>query len=154
MKHLSGPADICEMFDISKKTLYRWEADGLVPSPQRDVNGARRYRQEQIEEIAEFVRTRRYRRLYAQALKEEDGSAKSRMSSLGERSALFKFVHLRDKTGLTELREYSPLNPDTLRQLLRVAIEEYSPEQRIFWDIMDVVRETSDPRLGTETNTR
>ena len=45
-------AEICDMFGVSKSTLFRWERDGLLPSVDRDVNGQRQYSQIHLEAIS------------------------------------------------------------------------------------------------------
>jgi DNA-binding transcriptional MerR regulator len=125
--------------------LLRWEAEGLVPTPDRNLRGERRYTQEHCRAIARFIRSRQHRNRYTQILVENTQDVHSKLKRLGERDALFKFVNLRDLTGLIELREYSPLQPSTIRRLLRVAADEYDPSEDRFWDILDVICETSRP---------
>ena len=141
-----GPAQVCKKFDISKSTLLRWESKGHVPVPDRNHRGERRYTQEHCRAIARFIRSRRHRKRYEQILAEDTQDTRSRLERLGEQNALFKFVNLRDLTGLIELREYLPLQPSTIRQLLRVAADEYGPGEDRFWDIIDVICETSRPK--------
>ena len=143
MNDLHSPAQVCKRFGISKSTLFRWEADGLIPVPDRDLRGERRYTQAHCEAIARIIQKRRHRQRYAQIVAEDAQDARSKLVKLGEQNALFKFVHFHDPTGLAELREYSPLQPSTIRQLLRVALEEYDPDEGLFWDIIDVVSMTS-----------
>ncbi len=143
-----GPAQVCKKFDISKSPLLRWEEKGHVPAPDRNHRGERRYTQEHCRAIARFIRSRQHRKRYAQVMAEDTQYARSRLERLGEQNALFKFVNLRDLTGLIELREYSPLHPSTIRQLLTVAADEYDPSEGRFWEIMDVVSETSRPKDG------
>jgi DNA-binding transcriptional MerR regulator len=145
MESVYSPAQVCKKFGISKSTLLRWEAEGHVPAPDRNLRGERRYTQEHCEAIARFVQSRQHRQRYAQILAEDTQDARSRLERLGEENALFKFMNLRDPTGLVELREYSPLQPSTIRQLLRVAADGYDPSEDRFWDILDVICETSRP---------
>jgi hypothetical protein len=145
MESILTPAQVCRRFSISKSTLFRWEAEGHIPVPDRNLRGDRCYTPANCEAIARFVQARRHRRRYKQILAEGTRDKRSRLAALGERNALFKFVNLRDPTGLAELREYSPLQPSTIRQLLTVAVEDYDPSGSRFWDIIDVVRETSRP---------
>jgi DNA-binding transcriptional MerR regulator len=137
------PAEVCERFDIAKSTLYRWEDEGHIPAPNRNLRGGRQYTEEDIEAIGRFVQMRRHRKRYAQALTEGNDNARSELERLGEQNALFKFVNLHDVTGLAELREYVPLQPETILQLLRTAIEQHDPRDSQFWKIIDVVCATS-----------
>jgi DNA-binding transcriptional MerR regulator len=146
-----SPAQVCKKFDISKSTLLRWEAEGYIPAPDRNSRGGRRYTQAHVEAIAQFIQSHRHRQRYAHLLTEEAQEAHAKLEAFGEERALFKFVNLHDPTGLIELREYAPLQPATIRQLLRVAADEYDPGTDRFWEIIDVVCEMS--RLkGGETS--
>jgi len=149
MESLYSPAQVCRRFGISKSTLLRWEAEGYIPAPDRNLRGERRYTRAHCEAIARFIQSRRHRQRYAQILAEDTQGARRKLAELGEQNALFKFVNLRDPTGLAELREYSPLQPSTIRQLLRVAADDYDPSEDRFWDIIDVVCETSRPEDHT-----
>ena len=141
-----SPAEVCEKLGISKSTLFRWEDNGYVPAPDRNLRGERCYTQSDLEAIARFVQSRRFRQRYAQILAEDNEDTRPKLEELSEQNALFKFVNLRDPTGLVELREYSPLQPSTIRQLLRVAVNDYDPSEDRFWDIIEVVCETSRPK--------
>ena len=145
-KSVYSPAQICRKFDISKSTLFRWEDNGYIPAPDRNLRGERCYTQSDLEAIARFFQSRRHRQRYAQILAEDNEDTRPKLEELGEQNALFKFVNLRDPTGLVELREYSPLQPSTIRQLLKVAVEKCDPNGDRFWDIMDVIYETSRPK--------
>lgn len=140
-----SPAEVCEKLNISKSTLFRWEDNGYIPAPDRNLRGERRYTQSDLEAIARFVQSRRHRQRYAQILAEDNEDTRPKLEELGEQNALFKFVNLRNPTGLAELREYSPLQPSTICELLRVAANDYNPTEDRFWDILDVIHETSRP---------
>jgi DNA-binding transcriptional MerR regulator len=145
MRSTYGPAQVCRRFGISKSTLLRWETEGYIPVPDRNFRGERCYAQEHLKAIARFIQSRRYRQRYAQIMAEDAQDSLSKLEELGEQNALFKFVNLRDSTGLIELREYSPLQPSTIRELLRIAADDYAPTEDRFWEIIDVVCETSRP---------
>ncbi len=141
-----SPAQVCDKLGVSKSTLFRWETEGHIPAPDRNLRGERRYDQSDLEAIARFVQSRRHRKRFEQILAEDAEHARPKLEELGEQNALFKFVNLRDLNGLVELREYSPLQPSTIQQLLTVAVDDYDPSEDRFWDIIDVVCETSRPR--------
>lgn len=48
--------EVCDLLDISPKTLYLWERAGKVPKATRDRRGWRRYSAKQIEAIRRFAR--------------------------------------------------------------------------------------------------
>lgn len=43
--------EVCEMFDISRATLFRWEREGVITGPPRDWRNWRVYTAENIEQI-------------------------------------------------------------------------------------------------------
>ena len=47
--------EICEMFDISKVTLFRWEKDGKISTVKRDWRGWRIYTEVNITEIRHLI---------------------------------------------------------------------------------------------------
>lgn len=50
-KKLYKTNEVCEMFDISRATLFRWEREGLITGPPRDWRNWRLYTVENIEQI-------------------------------------------------------------------------------------------------------
>jgi hypothetical protein len=50
--------EVCELFDISKATLYRWEREGLISMPSRDWRNWRLYTSSNISEIKTLIRRR------------------------------------------------------------------------------------------------
>jgi DNA-binding transcriptional MerR regulator len=50
-KKLYKTNEVCEMFDISRATLFRWEREGLIGGPPRDWRNWRLYTAENIEQI-------------------------------------------------------------------------------------------------------
>ena len=47
---------VCQMFDISKPTLHKWEKEGKISRPERDWRGWRVYSEHNIAEIREFIK--------------------------------------------------------------------------------------------------
>lgn len=47
--------EICEMFDISKSTLFRWEKEGLISNIGRDWRNWRIYSQNNLNEIKRII---------------------------------------------------------------------------------------------------
>jgi hypothetical protein len=50
--------EVCDLFDISKATLYRWEREGLISMPSRDWRNWRVYTSANIAEIKTLIRRR------------------------------------------------------------------------------------------------
>lgn len=48
--------DICDRFDISRATLFRWESEGLLHGVGRDWRGWRVYDDENLKSIEKIIR--------------------------------------------------------------------------------------------------
>ncbi len=47
--------DICDLFDISRATLFRWEDEGLISGVGRDWRNWRLYSDRNIKEIKKII---------------------------------------------------------------------------------------------------
>ncbi|MDR4479535.1 MAG: MerR family transcriptional regulator [Nitrospira sp.] len=54
-KKLYKTNEVCEMFDISRATLFRWEREGLITGPPRDWRNWRLYTVENVEQIRQVM---------------------------------------------------------------------------------------------------
>ncbi|MFQ5949362.1 MAG: MerR family transcriptional regulator [Nitrospiria bacterium] len=50
--------EICNLFDISKATLFRWEDEGLISDVRRDWRNWRLYSDRNIKEIKKIISER------------------------------------------------------------------------------------------------
>lgn len=50
--------DICNIFDISRATLFRWEKEGLISGVGRDWRNWRLYTERTISQIKKIIRKR------------------------------------------------------------------------------------------------
>ncbi len=50
--------EICDRFDISRATLFRWESDGLLTGVGRDWRGWRLYKEVNLREIEKIIRSK------------------------------------------------------------------------------------------------
>jgi len=50
--------EICNRFDISRATLFRWESDGLLTGVERDWRGWRVYSEGNLKEIERIIRSK------------------------------------------------------------------------------------------------
>ena len=48
--------EICELYDISRATLFRWESEGLITGVERDWRGWRIYHQDNLREIERIMK--------------------------------------------------------------------------------------------------
>lgn len=58
-KKLFKTNEVCEMFDISRATLFRWEREGLIIRPPRDWRNWRLYSAENVEQIRHVMQGRK-----------------------------------------------------------------------------------------------
>jgi len=50
--------DICDRFDISRATLFRWESEGMLEGVERDWRGWRLYTEGNVKAIDKIIRGR------------------------------------------------------------------------------------------------
>jgi DNA-binding transcriptional MerR regulator len=50
---------VCNVFDISKATLFRWERTGVISGPPRDWRNWRLYTKKNMAEIKKVIRARK-----------------------------------------------------------------------------------------------
>jgi DNA-binding transcriptional MerR regulator len=48
--------EICDRFDISRATLFRWESEGLLSGVGRDWRGWRVYDEDNLKSIEKIIR--------------------------------------------------------------------------------------------------
>ena len=125
-----SPAEICDVLNIAKSTLLRWERDHQIPAAVRDTSGERRYGSTHIQAIAEKVIKSRY----DVAAKSDNAAA---LDELTEVSALCKFLE-GSRLGLYELAERPRLSERTLKELLSRALQLH-PSDEQFANIVEVL---------------
>jgi DNA-binding transcriptional MerR regulator len=131
-------AEVCEMFGISKSTLFRWEREGLLPPVPRDMTGQRQYNLDHISTISERQK-KQLGKQYAQAIKTGDEAS---LLQISEAVAIRKFLE-GDITGLYELAELPEVSNETLLQIMQIGLEQYEPGDRTFCEIIRVLWEHS-----------
>lgn len=57
-KKLYKTNEVCDLFDISRATLFRWERQGLISGPPRDWRNWRLYTAENVEQIRQVMQGR------------------------------------------------------------------------------------------------
>jgi DNA-binding transcriptional MerR regulator len=50
--------EICDRFDISRATLFRWEEEGLLTGVERDWRGWRVYDEGNMKDIEKIIRSK------------------------------------------------------------------------------------------------
>lgn len=58
-KRLYKTNEICDLFDISRATLFRWERQGLISGPPRDWRNWRLYTADNVEQIRQVMQGRK-----------------------------------------------------------------------------------------------
>jgi DNA-binding transcriptional MerR regulator len=58
-KKLYKTNEICDLFDISRATLFRWERQGLISGPPRDWRNWRLYTADNVEQIRQVMQGRK-----------------------------------------------------------------------------------------------
>jgi DNA-binding transcriptional MerR regulator len=137
-EHVYATAEICEMFSISKSTLFRWEREGQLPPIPRDISGQRQYSLDHLIAISE----RQKKKLgvqYAHAIKAGNEIS---LLQISEAVAMRKFLE-GDITGLYELAELPEVSNDTLKQIMQIGLDQYEPGDRTFCEIIRVLWEHS-----------
>ena len=129
-------AEICEMFGISKSTLFRWEREGRLPPIARDISGQRQYDQRHINAVSEKQKKQLGKR-YAHAIRAGNETS---MRLISEAVAIRKFLE-GDITGLYELAELPGVSTETLRKIMQIGLEQYEPGDRTFCEIIRVLWE-------------
>jgi len=54
-KAIFSSGEMCKLFGIAKRTLYRWERIGKISPPDRDWRNYRLYTLEHVRELAEIT---------------------------------------------------------------------------------------------------
>ncbi len=134
--HIYSTAEICEMFNISKSTLFRWEKVGQLPVVPRDISGQRKYTIEHISAISERQK-QQLGKQFAHAIKTGD---ETNLLQISEALSMRKFLE-GDMTGIYELAELPEISHDTLRQLMQIGLDQFKPGDQIFCEIIRVIWE-------------
>jgi DNA-binding transcriptional MerR regulator len=58
-KRLYKTNEICDLFDISRATLFRWERQGLISGPPRDWRNWRLYTADNVDQIRQVMQGRK-----------------------------------------------------------------------------------------------
>ena len=132
--HTYSTAEICEMFGISKSTLFRWEREGLLPTIPRDITGQRQYGQVHITAISKRQKAQLGKR-FDRAVEAGDETS---LLLISEAVALRKFLE-GDITGLYELSELENVSNETLKQLMQIGLEQFEPGDEVFCEIVRVL---------------
>lgn len=142
--NLLSPAQVCELFGISKSTLLRWEKAGFIPSAKRDDLNQRLYTQEDVREIAQQTKhqiTNQFERI---------GSTKSEEDAEKAFENLYVLKFIRDEPDvLTELNYFPKLSADSIRKLCRIGLERYEPWSKEFIQLAKIIAQKGEKLAET-----
>ena len=134
----SSTIEVCEMFDISKTTLFRWEREGKLGHIRRDERDRRVFTRQNLEKVCYQKIRKRYEKI-------EDRNQdlnRQEFLELEHLKSVDKFL-TGDLTGLEELKHYdyneARLHPSHIKRLLKFALREFHPYNEIFYDVIDVI---------------
>ena len=134
-KKTYSSSEICDLFGISKTTLFRWEEDEKIPSVPRDLSDYRTYTKEHIQAISKLQKEQNLVPQYDKAIQKQ---RKQQLEMLSAQISLRKFLQ-DDITGLYELAEYPDLPNGIIHRLLQMALDICDPDDEDFCEIIEVI---------------
>ena len=133
VKKVYSTAEVCELFQIHKSTLFRWEREGRLPNIPRRA-GQRQFSEEHLKMISQ-LKLEALSRQYANAAKRED---LQELEALHPQISWYKLLG-GAILGVNELKQMENISDEMIVNLLRVAIDRFSPEDQLFWNIIQAV---------------
>lgn len=127
------PAEICELFGISKSTLLRWEREGLLEAVARGVKLNTIQRQYTPEHIRAICAKQKAQLIKQLEVAKDDHTA----CAIWESLYVLKFI-LSDQFSMRELSDHPQLSAATMRRLLHIATL-YEPNDPRFVAIIEVL---------------
>jgi DNA-binding transcriptional MerR regulator len=154
-----SPAELCDLLNISKSTLLRWEREGILPPVARDLSDNRNMRIYSSEAVAAIVgkvteqlerqykhiselHERRRKVLDDGTTMTSDDRAVASLQILLETSSIHKLL-LGNMLGLSELEAYDGLLPKTIRMMVQLAEALSSPGESLYSEILLVAASQS-----------
>lgn len=130
-----SPSEVCDLFQVAKTTLYRWETDGKISPVPRKRGGEREYKQSHIAEIAK-LQLKDLSKEHRLASRSEN---ETWMKKILQTKSIIKTLYLEDLSGVYELAESrETLSKETVRELLLKAAD-LEPEDALFEGIIELV---------------
>jgi DNA-binding transcriptional MerR regulator len=134
-----SPAEVCELFGISKSTLLRWERDGLMSSVRRNPNNDQRiYTQEDIRRIVQQLT----RQLHMQFVRTVQTDNDEQIERAYETLYFWKFLQ-GEPHSLEALDNFPRLSADVIRKLCRIGLERNEPSSPTFQKVAAVIANQS-----------
>lgn len=127
-------AEVCELFEISKSTLFRWEKEKRFPKPLRDSNNQRLYSIDQIKAINERKRYSQYEKFTAT----EDPNNISNLKKIHIENSLYKLI-IGNAGGIKELKEHGRLEPDEIITAIKILLRCHMPDSIFFCETIEMI---------------
>ena len=130
-----SPSEICELFKITRTTLFRWENKNKISPVRRKGGRERQYTQTHIAEIAQ-IQLDNLKKEHRLASKSEN---EIWMSQILQTKSIIKTLYLEDLSGIYELAEsLETLSKETIRELLLKAAD-LEPDDALFEGIIELI---------------
>ncbi len=133
--------EVCEMFRVSRSTLFRWEREGMLGEVERGIDDDRKYSSENLK----LLRNKKFSKQYKSQIVQSDKSKyninhyKQNITNITQDMSVSK-VLIGDITGLVELEDQQePLKPKHAQHLLRFATNELEPKDEQFCRIIHLI---------------
>ncbi len=130
-------ADLCELFKISKSTLYRYESEEGFPPVTRDIRRSeqRLYNKEHLLAISDL----QMKQIREMGDRRGDQSVLDRSLEMRAVQRIWAGQVILGIEELSAMAKERPLAIDTIRQLLRFAFFELEPNQPSFAEMLDLI---------------
>jgi transcriptional regulator with XRE-family HTH domain len=134
-ERLYSPNEICEIFEISKSTLLRWEREKIIPPAKRDIRtDQRQYTEKDFHEIGEQIK-KQLRQKFERVTK--SGNYED-MKHTFEDLYVARFV-TGELTAVAELENFKDLSPSSLKKICKVGFERFEPSSPMFYRLAYLV---------------
>lgn len=134
-----SPAEVCDLFDISKSTLLRWERENIISPAKRDSADQRQYAEENLREIGQQLK----RQIVTQFKRTNLSNNNEELNKAYENLYIWKFI-LNEPTALDELENYPILSSQAIRKLHRIGLERYEPSSPMFCRVAKIIAQKSE----------
>lgn len=123
-----SPHQICEIFEISKSTLLRWEREGIIPFARRDPRTDQRlYTEEDFHIIGEQI-NKQIRQKFDRVVKSGDSEELLRTY---EDLYVSRFIQ-GEPLAMSELENVNRLSASSIMKLWRFGLARYEPTSPMF----------------------
>ena len=146
MNRQYSTAEVCNLFNVSKSSVFRWEHDGFLGEVKKGKKG-RVYSQENLKKICSLTSKKRLAQTYKYAakIKKRNPSLAGKVLKEEEQEkSVSKFLS-GEYLGLQELIEgRSKIENHNIKRLLKYIIENYETHDKAFCQVIRLISEHCD----------